>query len=186
MDNLRVVSRPLKESHVDTVLYEIDMLDFCYGRLREGKWPNPQTYYLFIEGFLLHYRNLANFFGNRDGFEARRPGDWTQRQLTDSELTSIQDETPYKDYSGQISQYLCHCTLSRADQDRTWKPVVMYDAIRSCIENFRKLFPSRLDSARREHQTLSSSDMSTATISRYDANILQFLSPVPKSETPGK
>jgi hypothetical protein len=179
------VSRPLKLSHVDTVLYEIDMLDFCYGRLREGNWPNPQTYYLFIEGFLLHYRNLANFFGNRDGFEARRPGDWTQRQLADSEIASIQNEKPYRDYSGQISQYLCHCTLSRAEQDRTWNPVVMYDAIRSCIDNFRKLFPSRPDSAR-ETRIFSSQDMSTATITRYDAGILQFPSHLPESETPGK
>jgi hypothetical protein len=185
MDDSQVVSRPLKESHVDTVLYEIDMLDFCYAMLREEKWPNPETYYLHIEGFLLHYRNLANLFANRDGMEARNARDWAQKQLTDSEVASIQDERPHSEYSAQISQYLSHCTETRADRDRDWQPVVMYEALKSCVDNFRKLFPSR-PKPRRDPQTLTYLNMSTATMSRYEPDLIQFHGDEVRSEKESK
>ncbi len=166
MNSSQCVSRRTKESHVDTVLYEIDMLEFCNGKLAEGISPSSQDYYLYIEGFLLHYRNLANLFANRDGMEARNAHVWAEKNLSDAELASIQDGKPYKDYSREISQYLSHCTENRADRDVSWNRVEMYDAIKPCIDNFRKLFPSHPESPRAV-QTLSSENMSTATITRY-------------------
>jgi hypothetical protein len=91
MDRSPVVSRREKEGHVDTVLDEIDMLEFCNRKLAQEKWSDAESYYLHIEGFLLHYRNLANLFANKDGMESRKAAHWGQRQLTDSELASIQD-----------------------------------------------------------------------------------------------
>lgn len=56
-------SRRLKESHRDTVSYEIDMLRFCAERLEALRATgNDRESYLALEGFLLHYRNLLHFF----------------------------------------------------------------------------------------------------------------------------
>ena len=163
MESSEVLSRRTKESHVDTVLYEIDMLDFCKRLLAEKKWTTTEHCYLLIEGFLLHYRNLANLFANRDGMKARNARVWAEKNLSDAELASIQDDKPYDDYSGKISQYLSHCTERRTG-DVSWNRVEMYDVIKPCIENFRKLFPSS-PAPPLVVEMLSAENMSTATTS---------------------
>ena len=157
------LSRRSKESHIDTVLYEIHMLDFCNRMLAERKWTTPEDYYLLIEGFLLHYRNLANFFGSGGrGMYARDARDWSGRNLSDDQLASIQNDLPYHAYSGKISQYLSHCTESRADRDVSWNRGEMYDVIRPCIENFHKLFLSG-PAPPRAVEMLSADDMATGS-----------------------
>lgn len=141
MDDFGSVSRPRKLRDVDTVLYEIDMLHYCLVALRDGKFSSERNYYLHIEGFLIHYRNLANFFGDKDGLKAGEPEYWSPRKLTESELATIKDQGPYKKYSAQISEYLSHCTHSRAERDRDWQPVAMYRFLKPCVDNFHKLFP---------------------------------------------
>ena len=108
MPSSEVLTRRPKENHVDTVLYEIDMLEFCSRMLAEEKWATQEGYYLLIEGFLLHYRNLANLFANRDGMCARDVRVWGERNLSDAEVASIQDARPYDDYSGKISHKPSH------------------------------------------------------------------------------
>ena len=62
-----------KGSHADTILYEIDMLRQSFSthpekRKRVDAESSPAArseYYLSIEGFLLHARNLLAFFTNR-------------------------------------------------------------------------------------------------------------------------
>jgi hypothetical protein len=59
-----MVERKRKESHQDTIWYEIDMLEYCYAVLEKN--PPAITnarWNLLVEGFLLHYRNLIQFFG---------------------------------------------------------------------------------------------------------------------------
>lgn len=53
------VSRPAKDQQLDTILYEIEMLSFCYERLCRNKWESKRDYFAYVEGFLLHYRNLS-------------------------------------------------------------------------------------------------------------------------------
>jgi len=107
-NNEETVSRPLKLNHVETILYEMDMLDFCFRRLRERKRAGAD-YNLCIEGFLLHYRNLIQFFGNHMGLKAGKPAEWSlQRRLSDAEIAAIQDASLLKQYDGPISIYLCH------------------------------------------------------------------------------
>src|ERR1700730_830428 len=54
-------SRPGKEDDAQTVLYEIDLLRFAKGRLEAASTQGDEWVYL--EDFLLHYRNLIEFFG---------------------------------------------------------------------------------------------------------------------------
>src|SRR5580704_4695026 len=54
-------SRPEKIDHAQTVLYEIDLLRFARTRLEEASTEGDEWVYL--EDFLLHYRNLIEFFG---------------------------------------------------------------------------------------------------------------------------
>lgn len=140
--NAETVSRPQKLSHVETILYEMDMLDFCFSRLRERKGTRA-GYNLSIEGFLLHYRNLIQFFGNHIGLRAGRPAEWSlQRTLSDAEIATIQNPSLLKEYDGPISIYLCHCTPNRAERDVEWRHIEMYEKIAPLLVNFRKLFPS--------------------------------------------
>ena len=167
MAEIGAVSRPTKLGHLNTVVYEIDMLNFCYGRLRRAKWEDAQDYYVCIEGFLLHYRNLIQFFGNWHDLKAGIPEVWSPRSLTKTELSSIQDSKPFKQYNGPISQYLSHCTKRRAERDRCWKYIEMYKEIESLLEAFTRLFPSK---RRHSNEALRSTDAaSTATVSYYDS-----------------
>jgi len=144
MTDPRAATRPKKFGHLDTIQYEIDMLNYCKDRLLAGKWPNQASYYLCIEGFLLHYRNLSEFFGSKKDLKALEPEVWSpQKKLTDAQLASIQNARLDDKYTGQISQYLSHCTKSRAERDRDWNIVEMYGEVEPCIENFRKIFPHR-------------------------------------------
>jgi hypothetical protein len=58
-----VYVRPDKLDHADTVLYEIDMLRYASGRLIEGNWKDPRDAWVYLEAFLVHYRNLIEFLG---------------------------------------------------------------------------------------------------------------------------
>ena len=164
------VSRPRKLTHLVTILYEIDMLNFCYRKLREDKWKDRRDYYLCIEGFLLHYRNLIQFFGNDHDLKAGEPDVWSPKKLTEEELSSIQDRGPFKRHNGRISQYLSHCTKRRADRDVEWEDAAMYEEIRPLLENFGRLFPSRP----RDKTWIAvgpGETVSTASISEYDSGL---------------
>ncbi len=57
--------RPDKLDHADTVLYEIDMLHFAVQRLSEQKLTERDAW-VYLEAFLLHYRNLIEFLGKQN------------------------------------------------------------------------------------------------------------------------
>jgi hypothetical protein len=142
MRDPRFASRPKKFEHLDTIQYEIDMLDYCFGQLVRGSFPDNASYYLSIEGFLFHYRNLCEFFSSTGDLKANKPEVWVQnRKMTGEELATIHDKGLNKKYTGQISQYLAHCTKGRAIRDRDWNIPEMYDDVKPVLEAFRKLFP---------------------------------------------
>ena len=69
--------RTSKETHLETIWYEMDMLvEFSYGREFEKKAFAPQSpqWNLLIEGFLLHYRNLIQFFSGSEERHKRYKG----------------------------------------------------------------------------------------------------------------
>jgi hypothetical protein len=116
------LSRPPKLDHLDTVRYEIDMLRFAAYRLAEQKLTERDAW-VYLEAFLLHYRNLIDFLGS----ENPRPTDlhvtniWQLGNLVPPmEMDEIYARgralrakyEPTKDQGGgvRISQYLQHCT----------------------------------------------------------------------------
>jgi hypothetical protein len=175
------VSRRKKLNHVDTILYEIDMLDYCYDRLRGHKWADERDYYLCIEGFLLHYRNLIQFFGNDQGLKAEEANKWSPRELTAEEVISIQNKDLFGRYSGLISRYLSHCTQNRAERDVEWQHIEMYEEIRPLLENFRTLFPSK-HQASKGISILSEASASTATVSHYESGLLHEPAMAPRKK----
>lgn len=164
---MEAVSRPAKLSHANTILYEIDMLEFCFKKLCDGKFEGEKEYFVYIEGFLLHYRNLIQFFGNKHDLKAGEPEIWSPRPLSQEETAAIQEEGPCRRYDGLISQYLSHCTKSRANRDVVWKHKEMFAMVAPLIESFKKLFtiveaPPRL-------VVMPTDSVSTATITRHES-----------------
>ena len=93
--------RPDKLSHAQTILYEIDMLKFAAGNL-EG--PTPHARWRNLECFLLHFRNLIEFFGKdsrKDNLSIWRPKviwpDQTTRP-TDDVLRSLRRTDLWQKY----------------------------------------------------------------------------------------
>jgi hypothetical protein len=59
-----IASRPDKPSHGQTILFEIDMLRFAAGKLlKVGDVPEHEQW-VWLEDFLLHYRDLIEFLGH--------------------------------------------------------------------------------------------------------------------------
>ena len=58
-----------KETNLDTIGYEIDMLDFALERYRDLKSQQKAVEQgdlnVYLECFLLHYRNLVEFFSDK-------------------------------------------------------------------------------------------------------------------------
>lgn len=161
------VSRPAKRDHVDTIIYEIDMLGYCLQRLRIGQWVDEKENNLYVEGFLLHYRNLIEFLASHgDGLRANRYAEWSPRALSTDEVKSIANAKAYKKYRPLISRYLSHCDKIRAEKDRGWKPDEMYAQIEPLVKNFLMLFPP-LTLTRGAAFFSNARDASTATVTTY-------------------
>jgi hypothetical protein len=143
-----VYSRPEKGNHLHTILYEIEMLEFCYETLVAsiGKWGDMRNAFICLEAFLLHYRNLAEFFGGEAGLKASEPAMWSPRELSAEEVASISNRTLCEKYRGPISAYLQHCTPLRAYFDRSWNVYEMYKEIRPLIDRFQQvLSPKKVE-----------------------------------------
>jgi len=142
-------SRPDKLAHADTVLYEIDMLRFATGRLVESKWREPRDAWVYLESFLIHYRNLIEFLGK----EKPRLDDlhvttiWQVAKLAPPvALKEIHAKGVqlWKEYEptgaqggGRISQYLQHCTTKRI-QFKDWRIDTMTEQIEPLLAEVEK------------------------------------------------
>ena len=134
-----VFSRPDKINHIDTIRYEIDMLRFSAQRLAE-KTLTKRDAWVYLEAFLLHYRNLIDFLGSE------RPRDtdlhvtniWELANTTPPETLNeiyakgqklrAQYEPTDAQGGGRISQYLQHCTTKRIDA-KDWEVSAMFNDI---------------------------------------------------------
>src|ERR1700693_1351059 len=138
--------RSRKSSHLDTVHYEIDMLEYSFSRVA-GQRELPEAN-MAVQCFLLHYRNLIEFFSgakHRKGSDisVADPGVWAGRTLTPAELNSLQ--TPAQklcdDYWTEVSQFLQHCTERRYKELKEWNLEEMMDKLSPVLASFKKLFP---------------------------------------------
>ena len=146
-------SRPGKLSHVQTMLYEIDMLRETAGQLEKDKWQGNFHKWVVLESFLLHFRNLIEFFGRPDprgtDLSIRKPESfWADaaNRPADLALTRLRKQDLWAKYEGtnpsSISKYLQHCTEHRI-YAKDWPVSDMYNEIRVAMEEFERLLPDR-------------------------------------------
>jgi hypothetical protein len=135
--------RRLKESHVDTVMYEIDMLNFCFSKLPPGRNCKAPEEYLLLEGFLLHYRNLLSVFSGKhlsygDELGIAEFAKWGGKKLEPKTSDAIiaMTEAPDNKYFQNISRYLQHCTTYRYQDTMSWDVTSMKDEIDPVINAF--------------------------------------------------
>ena len=144
---MSVGARREKDSHRDTVSYEIDMLRFCAWRWSLAETRPASDRFLLLEGLLLHYRNLIRFFS---GNKARR-GDlstanlkeWAGRDLNKAAIEALKEPALVLDikYFNDISKYLAHCTLLRREPGKSWDVKTMLSEIAPIIAEFERVFP---------------------------------------------
>ena len=154
------VSRIDKAEHYQTVLYEIDMLRYSYSRIL--KPPDGARYadvWAYLESFLVHYRNLLDFFGKPNprrtdltgkhpemiwsteaGLNDRMPDreDLQKMRTVGRRLWEKYDNPKKRDDT--ISRYLQHCTTYRTSPKR-WFPVEMMHEINEVIALFEQHLP---------------------------------------------
>ncbi len=121
------------------------MLDFCFQKT-QGENSELEGY-LALEGFLLHYRNLLEFFSGKhkssdlSTYDART---WAGRELTDAEKAAFV-EPSHKlnaEYFRAISTFLQHCTRARHEEAQGWDVDKMKQAMDLVTTEFRRAFPA--------------------------------------------
>jgi hypothetical protein len=144
-------SRPSKFTHAQTILYEIEMLKFAAGDFEErtswASWRN-------LECFLLHFRNLIEFFGKPqprgNDLTIQRPDaiwpDSTTRPSAEV-LNRLHREDLWAKYEGQgvndkISRYLQHCTEQRVE-DKNWRVREMFQELEPLMSEFENALPDK-------------------------------------------
>jgi hypothetical protein len=141
-----VLSRPKKLDHIDTVRYEIDMLRFA-AQLLVGK--TERDAWVYLEAFLLHYRNLIDFLGtdNPRSTDLHVTNIWQLGGLTPpanlnetytkGRALRAKYEPTDAQGGGRISQYLQHCTMKRIDA-KEWEVTVMLNEIEPLLAEIEK------------------------------------------------
>jgi hypothetical protein len=181
--------RSRKASHLDTVYYEIDMMEYAYERLvKRDTRPLPESNML-IESYLMHYRNLIEFFSgakHRDR-SAGKPRDisvkdaevWAGRTLASEEQGTI--ATPAAKlvdaYFEDISQFLQHCTERRFLESRDWDVEGMCDEIKPIVAAFSSAFPRQVavpeyGSVPESNRGNSTATFMTTTTTLFEAKLL--------------
>lgn len=167
-----------KSSHLDTVLYEIDMLRHCSKTLMEKKARASvaeEEYYLGIEGFLLHLRNLLAFFTTdhvfNDDLSLDKPTVWAGKAIHKGQYGDlIAAAKKFNDQHGEkwgtkkidcyklISKFLQHCTPERYELAMSWDIDKMSAQIEPILADFEKRFaPAVTRTAPRERVSVESS-----------------------------
>lgn len=172
--------RTSKETHLDTIWYEMDMLEFSYREFTE-RTPQPKNpqWNLLIESFLLHYRNLIQFFSGSEDRHKRYKGNdlstfdpmfWGKRQLTKEEIEAIRlpGEKLDQEHSNKISNLLQHCTVVRVEPLQGWELEKMYAKIEPIMSAFAKSFPRGSGNA---EAGTDSTGNSTATVIVYKSGL---------------
>ena len=173
---MNVYERSEKKSHLDTVWYEIAMLGFCYAELKKRPEAAEPERNLLIEGTLLHYRNLLEFFSGSKHRLARngKPADistaaprmWAFRDLTAEELAKLQ--APARALEGKyfedLSQFLQHCTERRYTDSKQWDLDTMLAEMNPIVRAFGEAFATKPE-RRGKQATLSTNNASTASFS---------------------
>lgn len=134
------------------------MIEYCHDKLVQVKEPLAnRAGYALLECFLLHFRNLIEFFGKTpwgDDLSISRPADWSQRKTNSEDQRRKLEEDGqklWKEYEWRekddphkdtISRYLQHLTKERT-KPKAWEVEEMFAKISPLIEGFRNLCGDR-------------------------------------------
>ena len=133
------ISRPSKFTNAQTILYEIDMFRFAAESLEQSdKWNSWRN----LECFLLHFRNLIEFFGKEprgDDLSITKPETiWTDPATMPplDKLDRLHRKDLWTKYevrvgtavNDKISRYLQHCTEQRVD-GKSWNAREMVEEL---------------------------------------------------------
>ena len=171
----RMYERNRKSSHLATVYYEVDMLEFTFRKVSESESGAGPDWNLLIEGFLLHYRNLIEFFSgkkhrlNGSDISIADPEVWSGRTLTEAEMSQLQPiaQELENDYWTDISQFLQHCTLRRHLEFREWDIAKMFERLTPVLKSFEAMFPRAPVAAITKLTRTSSSAAGTGTVTSF-------------------
>ena len=139
------LERDVKRTPLDVVAYEVDMLRYCFDRLFPFQPSDRHEKNLLLEGYLLHYRALLEFFAHpkprATDLSIRRPQDWASRTLSASEIKAITDlaEPVHDKWFDMIGKQLAHCTQPRYVDKQTWPITEMNHALENVIKAFVQL-----------------------------------------------
>ena len=171
----KTFSRLEKATDAETILYEIDMLRFAASELVGGKLERGDREWVYLECFLLHYRNLIEFVG-KEQREVRKTdlhvsNIWKRiRTRSPAELAQIHAAgrklwEKYERVDDRISRFLQHCTTLRTEF-KEWEVGTMYNELEPLLYGIE----SAIRPARAQQQRLTILDReanSTATSVRY-------------------
>jgi hypothetical protein len=141
-------SRPAKLNHTDTVSYEIYMLRHAINRLVKQELTDRDAW-VYLEAFLLHYRNLLQFLGkeNPSATDLNVTTIWQLEGLPVPEnlnqihaggkILLAKYEPPDSQGGGRISQYLQHCTTKRIEA-KDWEVATMLNEIEPLLRELEK------------------------------------------------
>lgn len=126
--------------------YEIDMLRFCLKFLgAQSTTSGTLERKLYVEGFLLHYRNLIRCFSGNgtqpDELSMSRPEAFgesfpvAKAEWYKTEAAALDNREPDCDYK-RISKYLQHCTVTRLTLPDQWQLSEMYKRIKPMLVAF--------------------------------------------------
>jgi hypothetical protein len=146
-----LLSRPDKLNNAQTILYEIEMLRHAKSRLDAGgpSWTKADQC-VHLEVFLLHFRNLVEFFGRNpkfsDDLSISTPSDvWPEQKPEQAALDQMSRPDLFRKYEIDarplsISKYLQHCTTQRTTP-MSWDINKMYEDLNPTIDLFESLVP---------------------------------------------
>jgi hypothetical protein len=151
--------RSPKNGPIDTVLYEIDMLRHCAAILpcrheaRNNSEQAMKDYYVYIETFLLHLRNILAFLTNQNSEPAdlriSQVGAWLDRAIDPREYSDLIAKakdvnrrfgTDKSTCYDQISKFLQHCTTHRHERGRSWEIEKIFSEVNPILCDFEKRF----------------------------------------------
>jgi hypothetical protein len=171
----KTFSRLEKATDAETILYEIDMLRFAASELVGGKLERGDKEWVYLECFLLHYRNVIEFVGKEPHLvqktdlhvsniwkriHAKPPAELAQIHAAGRKLWE-----KYERVDDRISRFLQHCTTLRTEF-KEWEVGTMYNELEPLLYGIE----SAIRPARAQQQRVMILDReanSTATPVRY-------------------
>jgi hypothetical protein len=151
-----ILAKAEKLNHADTVLYEISMLRFASERLKREQWEHPRDAWVYLESFLLHYRNLIEFLGKEDTKKKKGKRADTLSVMTIWRLLNVSPPNDvdkihaegakllaeYEEVEDRISRYVSHCTTKRTEA-KGWPIPVMIEKIEPLLAQIEPVLESQ-------------------------------------------